>query len=177
MGSVNRIILVGNLGRDAEMRFGGSGSAVANFSLATTEVWTGRDGDKREQTEWHRVSLWGKQAETLQQYLVKGKQVYVEGRLQSRRVPKCRDCDSFLPERDFRAEGGGRDVPEMKCQRCGKTTRPYLDTQVEVKADRIALLGGGGGGRGSQSGGGTRSEHSEPTVREPADVPEDDIPF
>jgi single-strand DNA-binding protein len=178
MGSVNRVILVGNLGRDAEVRFGGSGSAVANFSLATTEVWTGRDGDKREQTEWHRISLWGKQAESLQQYLVKGKQIYVEGRLQSRRVPKCRECDSFLPEREFRAEGSGRDVPEMKCQRCGKTSRPYLDTQVEVKADRVALLGGGAGGaRGSQGAGATRSDYGEAPAREPADVPEDDIPF
>lgn len=177
MGSVNRVILVGNLGRDAEVRYGASGSAVANFSLATTENWTGRDGEKREQTEWHRVALWGKPAESLQQYLVKGKQVYVEGRLQTRRVPKCRECDSFLPEREFRAEGGGRDVPEMKCSRCGKTSKPYLDTQIEIKAERVALLGGGGGGGARGGQGAPRGEQAEGSVREPADVPEDDIPF
>ena len=179
MGSVNRVILVGNLGRDAEVRYGASGSAVANFSLATTENWTGRDGEKREQTEWHRVALWGKPAESLQQYLVKGKQVYIEGRLQTRRVPKCRECDSFLPDREFRAEGGGRDVPEMKCGRCGKTSKPYLDTQVEIRAERVALLGGGGGGGGARGaqGGGQRADYSEGGMREPADVPEDDIPF
>jgi single-strand DNA-binding protein len=177
MGSVNRVILVGNLGRDAEVRYGTSGNAVANFSLATTENWTGRDGEKREQTEWHRVALWGKPAESLQQYLVKGKQVYVEGRLQTRRVPKCRECDSFLPEREFRAEGGGREVPEMKCQRCGKTSRPYLDTQVEIRAERVALLGGGGGGGRRAQPGGSRADHGEGGSREPADVAEDDIPF
>ena len=85
MGSVNRVILVGNLGADAELRYTGGGAAVANFRLATTEVFKDKDGQRQEQTEWHRVSLWGKQAETLAQWLVKGKQVYVEGRLQTRK--------------------------------------------------------------------------------------------
>lgn len=84
MGSVNKVILVGNLGRDAEMRYTTAGAAVATFSIATTESWKGRDGERQEKTEWHRVVLWGKQAESLQEYLVKGKQVYVEGRLQTR---------------------------------------------------------------------------------------------
>jgi len=84
MGSVNRVILVGNLGADAELRYTGGGAAVANFRLATTEVYKDKDGQRQEQTEWHRVSLWGKQAETIAQWLVKGKQVYVEGRLQTR---------------------------------------------------------------------------------------------
>jgi single-strand DNA-binding protein len=84
MGSVNKAILVGNLGRDAEIRFTAGGTAVATVSLATTERFTDRDGQKREETEWHRVVIWGKTAESLQEYLTKGKQIYVEGRIQTR---------------------------------------------------------------------------------------------
>ena len=83
MGSVNKVILVGNLGRDAELRYTPGGAAVAKFSLATTEVWTDKSGSRQERTEWHNIDLWGKQAESLAEYLVKGKQVYVEGRLQT----------------------------------------------------------------------------------------------
>ncbi len=83
MGSVNKVILVGNLGRDAELRYTPSGAAVAKFSLATTEVWNDKGGQRQERTEWHNIDLWGKQAESLSEYLVKGKQVYVEGRLQT----------------------------------------------------------------------------------------------
>ncbi len=84
MGSVNKVILVGNLGRDAELRFTASGAAVSTLNLATTEVWNDKQGQRQEKTEWHRIVLWGKQAESLQEYLVKGKQIYVEGRLQTR---------------------------------------------------------------------------------------------
>ena len=84
MGSVNRVILVRNLGRDAELRYTAGGAAVATLNLATTEVWNDKQGQKQEKTEWHRVVLWGKQAESLKEYLVKGKQIYVEGRLQTR---------------------------------------------------------------------------------------------
>ena len=84
MGSVNKVILVGNLGRDAELRYTTGGAAVATFNLATTEVWNDKSGQKQEKTEWHRIVLWGKQAESLQEYLTKGKQIYVEGRLQTR---------------------------------------------------------------------------------------------
>jgi len=84
MGSVNKVILVGNLGRDAELRFTPGGAAVATLNMATTEVWNDKQGQKQEKTEWHRIVLWGKQAESLQEYLVKGKQIYVEGRLQTR---------------------------------------------------------------------------------------------
>jgi single-strand DNA-binding protein len=84
MGSVNKVILVGNLGRDAEVRFTPGGQAVATLNLATTEQWNDREGQRQEKTEWHRVVLWGKQAETLNQYLQKGKQIYIEGRLQTR---------------------------------------------------------------------------------------------
>ena len=84
MGSVNKVILVGNLGRDAELRYTPGGAAVSTLNLATTEVWNDKQGQKQEKTEWHRVILWGKQAESLQEYLTKGKQIYVEGRLQTR---------------------------------------------------------------------------------------------
>ena len=83
MGSVNKVILVGNLGRDAELRYTPGGTAVSKFSVATTETWNDKNGQRQERTEWHNIDLWGKQAETLTEYLVKGKQVYIEGRLQT----------------------------------------------------------------------------------------------
>ena len=84
MGSVNKVILVGNLGRDIELRYTPGGTAVATLSLATTEVWNDKSGQRQEKTEWHRVVMWGKTAETLAEYLLKGRQIYVEGRLQTR---------------------------------------------------------------------------------------------
>ena len=84
MGSVNKVILVGNLGRDAELRYTPGGAAVATLNMATTEVWNDKSGQRQEKTEWHRVVLWGKPAESLQEYLTKGKQIYVEGKLQTR---------------------------------------------------------------------------------------------
>lgn len=79
----HKITLIGNLGRDPEMRYTPSGQAVANFSMATTEKWTGQDGQLQERTIWWRVSAFGKQAETINQYLKKGSKVYVEGRMQA----------------------------------------------------------------------------------------------
>jgi single-strand DNA-binding protein len=84
MGSVNKAILVGNLGRDAEMRFTAGGTPVATVSLATTERFKDRDGNQKEDTQWHRIVIWGKTAESLHEYLTKGKQIYVEGRIQTR---------------------------------------------------------------------------------------------
>ena len=84
MGSVNKAILVGNLGRDAEMRFTAGGTPVATVSLATTERFNDREGNKKEDTQWHRIVIWGKTAESLHEYLTKGKQIYVEGRIQTR---------------------------------------------------------------------------------------------
>ena len=84
MGSVNKVILVGNLGRDAELRYTPGGAAVSTLNMATTETWNDKSGQKQEKTEWHRVVFWGKVAESLTEYLTKGKQVYVEGRLETR---------------------------------------------------------------------------------------------
>jgi single-strand DNA-binding protein len=88
MGSVNKVILVGNLGRDAELRYTPGGAPVATINMATTEVWNDKGGQRQEKTEWHRVVLWGKTAESLAEYLTKGKQIYVEGRLQTRQWEK-----------------------------------------------------------------------------------------
>src|SRR5713101_8454084 len=103
MGSVNKVILVGNLGRDAELRYTPSGAAVSKFSIATTEVWNDKAGQRQERTEWHNIDLWGKQAETLTEYLVKGKQVYVEGRLQT---------DEYTDK-----EGVKRKSTKVRCER------------------------------------------------------------
>ena len=82
--SVNKVILVGRLGRDPETRYTGSGQAVANFTLATDSTYKDRAGERQKRTEWHRIVAWGKLAEICQQYLKKGSQVYIEGRLQTR---------------------------------------------------------------------------------------------
>lgn len=85
MASVNKVILVGNLGSDPEVRYLPSGDAVANLSLATTDTWKDKDGNKQEATEWHRISFFGRQAEVCQQYLKKGSQIYVEGSIRTRK--------------------------------------------------------------------------------------------
>ena len=82
--SVNKVILVGRLGRDPETRYTGGGQAVANFSLATDETYKDRNGERQKRTEWHKIVVWGKQAEIAQQYLKKGSMIFVEGRIQSR---------------------------------------------------------------------------------------------
>jgi single-strand DNA-binding protein len=84
MAGVNKAILIGNLGRDPELRRTPSGTSVASFSLATTERWTGREGDRQDRTEWHNVVAWGKLAELANDYLKKGRTVYVEGRISTR---------------------------------------------------------------------------------------------
>ena len=85
MASVNKVIIVGNLGRDPEVRYTTSGQAVANFSVATSDRWTDKSsGQPQERTEWHRIVVWGKQAENCGKYLKKGRSVYIEGRLQTR---------------------------------------------------------------------------------------------
>ena len=84
MAGLNKVILIGNLGRDPELRYTQSGQAVANFTLATTESITKRDGEREDRTEWHRIVAWGKLAEICGEYLSKGRQIYVEGRIQTR---------------------------------------------------------------------------------------------
>jgi single-strand DNA-binding protein len=82
--SVNKVILVGRLGRDPETRYTGGGQAVANFSVATDETYKDKAGERQKRTEWHKIVVWGKQAEIAQQYLKKGSLIFIEGRIQSR---------------------------------------------------------------------------------------------
>lgn len=82
--SLNKVLVIGNLGKDPEMRYTPSGQAVTNFTVATNRTWTDGDGQRREQTEWFNIVAWGKLAEIANQYLAKGRRVYVEGRLQTR---------------------------------------------------------------------------------------------
>jgi single-strand DNA-binding protein len=88
MASVNKVIIIGNLGRDPETRYMPDGGAITNISVATTEQWKDKNGEKQEKTEWHRVAFFGKLAEIAGEYLKKGSQVYVEGRLQTREWEK-----------------------------------------------------------------------------------------
>jgi len=83
MASINKVILIGNLGRDPEVRYTPGGTAVANFTIATTENWTNKDGEKESHTEWHRIVAWGRLGEICGEYLSKGKQVYIEGRIRT----------------------------------------------------------------------------------------------
>ena len=85
MASLNKVMLIGNLGKDPEVRFTASGQAVASFSLATSEKFKGKSGEWEERTEWHNITLWGKLAEIAGEYLSKGKTIFVEGRLQTRK--------------------------------------------------------------------------------------------
>ncbi len=82
--SINKVILIGRLGQEPELKYTPSGAAVCNFTLATSETWTDKNGQKQERTEWHRVVVWGKLAELCNQYLAKGRQCFVEGSLQTR---------------------------------------------------------------------------------------------
>ncbi len=98
MASVNKVILVGNLGADPEIRYLPSGEAVANLRLATTDSWKDKDGNKQEATEWHRVSYFGRQAEVCGQYLKKGSQIYVEGSIRTRKWQDKEGQDRYSTE-------------------------------------------------------------------------------
>jgi single-strand DNA-binding protein len=149
MGSVNKVILVGNLGRDAELKFTPSGFPISSFSLATTDRRKDKDNTWQERTEWHRIKLLGKQAESLQDYLKKGKQIYVEGRLETRswddKDGQKRYMTEIIADRIqlLGSAGGGRGA---------STGRGSFD-----EGDPFDDHGGGGGA--------------------PGDVADDDIPF
>jgi single-strand DNA-binding protein len=98
MASVNKVILIGNLGRDPETRYMPDGGAITNISVATTDVWKDKSGEKQEKTEWHRVAFFGKLAEIAGEYLKKGSQVYVEGRLQTRKWQDKDGNDKYTTE-------------------------------------------------------------------------------
>jgi single-strand DNA-binding protein len=98
MASLNKVMLIGNLGKDPEVRFTASGQAVAGFSLATSEKFKGKTGEWEERTEWHNITLWGKLAEIAGEYLSKGKTIYLEGRLQTRKWQDKSGNDRYTTE-------------------------------------------------------------------------------
>jgi single-strand DNA-binding protein len=111
--SLNRVMLIGNLGKDPEVRFTGTGRAVARFPLATSEVWNDAEGQRQERTEWHNVVVWGKQAETCGQYLAKGRQVFIEGSIRTRQYDDKEGNRRYMTEViaqrvQFLGGGGGR---------------------------------------------------------------------
>ena len=146
---MNKVILVGNLGRDSELRYTPGGAAVATLNMATTEVWNDKQGQKQEKTEWHRIIVWGKQAESLQEYLTKGKQIYVEGRLQTRQWDD--------------KDGNKRYTTEIKADRI---------TLLGGGGGRSSMDRGGGSTGGGSTGGGGGAE--EPPMQP---ITDDDIPF
>jgi single-strand DNA-binding protein len=153
MASVNRVILIGNLGRDPEIRYTQGGEPIANFSLATNEVWTDKSGQKQERTEWHRVEVFGKAAQVVRDYLAKGRQVYVEGSI---RYDEWTDKD-----------GNKRNTTKI---------------HVGGFGGRLVLLGGRGeGGAGGPGGGGGRGGASAPGPGggggDDFQVTDDDVPF
>jgi single-strand DNA-binding protein len=159
MASVNKVILIGNLGRDPETRYMPDGGAITNISVATTDVWKDKNGEKQEKTEWHRVAFFGKLAEIAGEYLKKGSQVYVEGRLQTR---KWQDKD-------------GAD----------KYTTEVIADRMQMLGSRQGMGGGAGASAGAEREGGERdSGAASRGAAKPAakaggkfDDFEDDIPF
>jgi len=150
MGSVNKAILIGNLGKDAELRYTSGGTPVVSCRIATTERYNDREGNKKEDTQWHRVVIWGKTAESIHEYLTKGKQIYVEGRIQTR---------------EWTDKEG----------KPAKTTEIRADKVVLLSSG-----GGGGGPRSSGGGGGRDrySDDGGPADTGHVDAPaDDDIPF
>jgi single-strand DNA-binding protein len=113
MASVNKVILLGNLGRDPETRYTTGGDAVTNLNIATSEQWKDKSGEKQERTEWHRVVLFGRQAEIAGEYLKKGRSVYIEGRLQTRKYTDKDGVEKYSTEivaDRMQLIGGGRDT-------------------------------------------------------------------
>ena len=155
-GSVNKVILVGNLGRDPEIRTMQSGDKVANLSLATSETWNDRQtGERRERTEWHRVVIFGRVADIAEQYLRKGSKVYVEGSLQTRKWQDQSGQDRYSTEVVLSGPRG-----QM--------------TMLDGRADDSGGYGGRGGGYDDRDTGAGRSAAPAPALGSDLD---DDIPF
>ncbi|MFQ5498494.1 MAG: single-stranded DNA-binding protein [Candidatus Zixiibacteriota bacterium] len=112
--SVNKAILIGRLGKDPELKYTPSGRPVANFSLATNRSWSGQDGQKQESTTWHNIVAWGKQAEVIKEYLSKGREVYIEGRIDNRSYEDKEGNKKYISEvvvENFRFIGSRGDAP------------------------------------------------------------------
>jgi single-strand DNA-binding protein len=137
--SVNKVILIGNLGKDPEVRYTANGKAVARFSLATSEVWNDAEGNRQERTEWHNIIVWGKQGETCGQYLAKGRQCYIEGSIRSRSYDDKSGQKRYITEiiaqrvRFLGGGGGTRVAPEAEGEAPGEAPAgqgPPLDDDI-----------------------------------------------
>ena len=161
MASVNKVILIGNLGKDPETRYLPSGDAVANFSVATTEKFKDKSGAMQEHTEWHRISFFGRQAEIAGEYLKKGSPVYVEGRIRTRKWQDKEGNDRYSTEivGDRMQLLGGRGGSESM--------------------QREPAMAGSGDGGGMRGGGGSGGEARKPAGKKGGgfDEMDDDIPF
>jgi single-strand DNA-binding protein len=154
-GGVNKVILIGNLGADPEVRFTPGGQAVANFRIATSDTWTDKNGQKQERTEWHRIVVWGKLAELCGEYLKKGRQCYVEGRLQTREwtdkenrknytTEVVANSVTFLGGRDGAGAGMGGGGSRGSSQG-SRSSGPDYDYGAPPPGDEGGGMGGGGG--------------------------------
>jgi single-strand DNA-binding protein len=170
MASVNKVILLGNLGRDPETRYTTGGDAVTNLNIATSEQWKDKSGEKQERTEWHRVVLFGRQAEIAGEYLKKGRSVYIEGRLQTRKYTDKDGVEKYSTEivADRMQLLGGRDGP-------GGGSGGDVEF-AGATSGGASSGGGGGGGRRESSGGGAKGGGGAAGKKNPDDF-DDDIPF
>ncbi|SIR20205.1 single-strand binding protein [Aromatoleum tolulyticum] len=156
MASLNKVILIGNLGRDPETRYAPSGDAICNITVATTETWKDKaTGERKEATEWHRVVFFGRLAEIAAQYLRKGSQIYVEGRLQTRKWQDKDGQDRYTTEirgdemkmLGSRQGGGGGDAP-MGGGYDAPAAAPARQAPQQAPAQKAPSQSGGGGGFG-----------------------------
>jgi len=169
MASVNKVILLGNLGRDPETRYTTGGDAVTNLRIATTETWKDKSGEKQEKTEWHSVVLFGRQAEIAGEYLKKGRSVYIEGRLQTRKYTDKEGVEKYSTEivgDRMQLLGGGRDSGGG-----GGGEAEFASSGPSTTSGRRE---GGGGGGGSGGGGASRGGGAPKKTTDDFD---DDIPF
>ena len=164
MASVNKVILIGNLGRDPETRYTTGGDAVTNLNIATTDTWKDKNGEKQEKTEWHRVVLFGRQAEIAGEYLKKGRSVYIEGRLQTRKYTDKDGVEKYATE-----------VVGDRMQLIGGAREGGGGGDTDFGAPPMG--GGGGGARRESGGGGGKPAGGGGGAKKNVDDFEDDIPF
>jgi len=148
MASVNKVILIGNLGADPEMRYMPSGDAVANLRIATTDTWKDKGGEKQERTEWHRVVFFNRQAEICGEYLKKGSSIYIEGSLQTRKWQNKEGQDQYTTEiRGDRMQMlGGRSGGSNSFEVVDRDSNPPpARQQAGAKAESQAKPSGGSG--------------------------------
>lgn len=148
MASLNKVLLMGNLGRDPEVKYTSSGQAVATFTMATNRRWKDKEGNSQEDTQWHNIKMWGRSAELAQQYLKKGRTIFVEGRIETRTYDD--------------KDGNRKWFTEIVCER------------FQFVGSRGDDAGGGGGNSGGNYSGGSNQPQPQPST---SMNDEDDLPF